>query len=503
MRRKVFFAIFVLISLLVIAACSPSGSDETGGDDPSDADNEDAEDEVVQELRSIEIVVNNYGRSFPSGLDEENNPYLDFIEEHTNLDISVQIPPAEGYMERLNVLMAGNDLPDLIYSPDATWFVNYVNQNALTDLTEIVEQHGQNLLELIPEEAWEAVTIDGSIYAIPHILQEQGTEIMYIRQDWLNELELEQPETLDEYVDVLHQFKEHYNNVGYIMTDQLGRIAPILGAFGVQRSQWVERDGELVYSSTTPEMKEALAFLSEMYADGILDREFPSNNLTVLGEKVSNDRAGVFSAAWWDTRGPILTNTQNNEEAEWVSIPYPVGPNGDSGTAGSPLVRGYNAVPVTSDEAEAVVRMLDFIVADGFREIFLGFEGDVWEITDGVATTDFEKHNEHLYRQMYTTVEPLDPETTKIRLDSLGLEFNLFDNVTKIGENAIFSEYNGPPTRASGLYGGQLKAIEDEVFANIIAGNSSIDAFDDFVERWNRDGGQEWTDEVNEWYSNR
>ena len=47
-----------------------------------------------------------------------------------------------------------------------------------------------------------------------------------------DELELEQPETLDEYVDVLHQFKEHYNNVGYIMTDQLGRIAPILGAFG-------------------------------------------------------------------------------------------------------------------------------------------------------------------------------------------------------------------------------------------------------------------------------
>ena len=40
--------------------------------------------------------------------------------------------------------------------------MNYVNQNALTDLTEIVEQHGQNLLELIPEEAWEAVTIDGS-----------------------------------------------------------------------------------------------------------------------------------------------------------------------------------------------------------------------------------------------------------------------------------------------------------------------------------------------------
>ncbi|WP_413377418.1 extracellular solute-binding protein [Alkalihalobacillus sp. 1P02AB] len=503
MLSKRYFLIFCLIGLMFVAACSQDTNRDTGSTDDSEPGTDGEGEELVQELRTIEIVVNNYGRSFPSGMDEGNNPYLDFIEENTNLEVNVQIPPAEGYMERLNVLMAGNDLPDMIYSPDATWFVNYVNQNALTDLTEVVEQYGQNLLELIPAEAWEAVTIDGKVYAIPHILQEAGTEIIYVRQDWLDELGLEQPETLDEYVEVLRAFKESYNNTGYIMTDALGRIAPILGAFGVQRNQWVESDGELVYSSTTPEMKEALSFLADMYEEGILDKEFPSNNLTVLGEKVANDRTGLFSAAWWDTRGPILTNSQNNDAAEWVPLPYPVGPNGDSGTAGSALVRGYNAVPVTSDEAEAVVRMLDFIVSDGFREIFLGFEGDVWEIKDDVATTDFEKHNEHLYRQMYTTVEPLDPETTKIRLDSLGLEFNLFDNVTKIEENAMFSEYNGPPTRSSGLYGGQLNAMEDEVFANIIAGNSSIDAFDDFVDRWYRDGGQEWTDEVNEWYSNR
>ncbi|MCP1160622.1 extracellular solute-binding protein [Bacillus infantis] len=456
-----------------------------------------------KEGQKIDIVVNNYGRTFPSGMDENKNPYLEYIEENTGIDVSVQVPPAEGYMERLNVLMASDDLPDLIYSPDANWFVNYVNQQALTPLTDIVEKHGKNLKKLIPEEAWEAVTVDGEIYAIPHILQEEGSEIMYARQDWLDELGLEKPETLDEYVNVLREFKAKKDNTGLIMTDTLGRISPFLGAFGIQRSQWVERDGKLVYSSTTPEMKEALAFLADMYKEGLLDKEFPSNSLSVLGEKVANDRAGLFTAAWWDPRGPILTNQQNNPDAKWTSLEYPVGPNGDSGTAGSALVRGYNAVPVTSDNAEAVVKYLDFIVSDGFRDIFLGFEDDVWSMKDGVASTDFEKHNEHLYRQMYVTVEPLDPETTKIRLDSLGLEFGLYDNVTKIGEHAMHTEYQGPPTRASGQYGGQLKTMEDEVFSNIIAGNEPIDAFDKFVERWNKEGGQEWTNEVNEWYKNK
>ncbi|MED4017849.1 extracellular solute-binding protein [Sutcliffiella cohnii] len=483
-RKMLLLVSLIAIMLITTVACSKDSSS-------------------TSENASIEIVVNNYGRAFPNGMDESNNPYLDFIEENTGLDIEVQVPPAEGYMERLNVLMASNELPDMIYSPDATWFVNYVNQKALTPLTDIVKEHGKNLTKLIPEEAWEAVTIDGEIYAIPHILQEAGSEIVYARQDWLDELGLEKPVTLDEYVEVLKAFKEQKSNVGFVMTDQLGRISPILGAFGIQRNQWVERDGKLVFSSTTPEMKEALAFLADLYQQGLLDREFPSNNLTVLGEKVANDRAGLFTAAWWDTRGPILTNTQNNPDAEWVSIDYPVGPNGKSGTAGSALVRGYNAVPVTSENAEAVVKMLDFIVSDGFRDIFLGFEGDVWEIKDGVAQTNFEKHNEHLYRQMYTTVEPLDPETTKIRLDSLGLEFNLFDNVTKIAENAMFSEYTGPPTPASGTYGGQLRALEDEFFATIIAGNRPISDFDVFVERWYKDGGQEWTDQVNEWFLNK
>jgi putative aldouronate transport system substrate-binding protein len=457
-------------------------------------------DDANVEGSEIEVVVNNYGRTFPSGMDENKNPYLEYIEENTGIDVTVQVPPAEGYMERLNVLMASNDLPDMIYSPDATWFVNYVNQKALTPLSDIVDKHGKNLKKLIPEEAWAAVTVDDEIYAIPHILQEKGSEIVYVRQDWLDELGLDKPETLDEYVNVLREFKEKKNNVGFVMTDALGRISPLLGAHGIQRSQWVERDGELVYSSTTPEMKEALEFLAGLYKEGLLDQEFPSNSLQVLGEKVANDRAGIFTAAWWDTRGPILTNQQNNPDAKWEALEYPVGPNGYSGTAGSALVRGYNAVPVTSDNAVAVVKYLDFIVSEGFRDIFLGFEDDVWSMKDGVATTDFEKHNEHLYRQMYTTVEPLDPETTKIRLDSLGLEFKLNDNVTKIAEHAMVSEYQGPPTRASGQYGGQLKSMEDEVFANIIAGNQPIDSFDDFVDRWYKEGGQEWTDEVNEWF---
>lgn len=495
MKRLLSTRRFLLLGLMVIllstVACSAEKEDSDAG---TNAENSDVKEE-------IEIVINNYGRSFPNGLDENNNPYLDFIEENTDLDINVQNPPSSGYMERLNVLMAGDDLPDMIYSPDSTWFVNYVNQNALTDLTSVIEEHGQNLLELIPEEAWQEVTIDGKIYGVPHIYQEKGSDIAYIRQDWLDALDLDTPKTLEEYVEVVKAFKENYDTNGFYMRDNLSLISPLLGAFGIQRGQWVERDGELVFSSTTPEMKKALSFLADLYDKELLDNNFSYNDGPSVGERVSNDHVGVFFGPWSATRGSLLTSKENNPDAEWVVIDYPVGPDGDSGIEGNKLVRGYNTVPVTSDKAAAVVKMLDFLVSDGFREIFLGFEGDVWEFDeDGVAQTDFEKHNEHLYRQMYNTVEPLDMETTKIRLDSLGLEFKLYENVEKVAEHAMLSEYHGPPTEAMGLYTGRLKSLEDEVFTKIIAGESSIDEFDEFVKRWYEEGGQELTDDVNEWY---
>ena len=41
----------------------------------------------------------------------------------------------------------------------------------------------------------------------------------------------------------------------------------------------------------------------------------------------------------------------------------------------------------------------------------------------------------------------------------------------------------------------------DQTFIKIISGQETLDAFDSVVEEWTTAGGQEMTDEVNEWYS--
>ena len=52
-------------------------------------------------------------------------------------------------------------------------------------------------------------------------------------------------------------------------------------------------------------------------------------------------------------------------------------------------------------------------------------------------------------------------------------------------------------------YNSILNDLLNQTFTAIIKGDESIEAFDAFVEEWLEQGGQEITDEVNEWYADR
>ena len=48
-----------------------------------------------------------------------------------------------------------------------------------------------------------------------------------------------------------------------------------------------------------------------------------------------------------------------------------------------------------------------------------------------------------------------------------------------------------------------LTSMEDEVFMKIVLGEVGIEAFDEFVEQWNAQGGEKITEEVQAWVDAR
>ncbi|MDQ8738578.1 hypothetical protein [Paenibacillus sp. LHD-38] len=201
-------------------------------------------------------------------------------------------------------------------------------------------------------------------------------------------------------------------------------------------------------------------------------------------------------------RGPILTSKNNEPDAEWIPLEFPVGPEGKQGTMGHGYISGYNVVPITSKNPDAVVRMLNFMNGDGYRTLLLGFENEVWSMKDGKIVTDFEKHNEHIYRQtLGESIRPYGAKEERDRLDSLGMEFKLNDNIDRIEKVAIRDQFFGVPTPGMGTYKADLQKLEEEYFTKIVVGKLPIDAFDEFVAEWKKKGGDEITAEVNAWYA--
>lgn len=456
----------------------------------------------------LHIVINSMGLSFPEGLDENDNPYLDYIEEHTGLEIMVTLPPLEGYTDKLNLIMSSGQLPDMINTADTALFSNYVKQNMLMPLDEYLEQYGPDLKRLIPEEAWSQVSVDGKIYAIPSLNEVQGTELIYAREDWLERLQLEVPTTLEEYVEVMRAFATQDpdgngldDTFGLSVTENLGRTAPFFGAFGTQKDAWYERDGALVYSGILPETRQALEFLSQLYNEGLLDPQFPLNKQKNLEDKVIDGRVGLYSAAWFDTRNPIEKNISRDPQAKWIALPFPVGPEGHSGTYSTSLVRSYNIVPAESYNPAGVIRLLNFIAGEGQLTLKLGFEDQVWSMQNGRMVSDFQEHNLQQYRGIYGALaDMVDPEIGKARLDSLGERFRFWDNIQMIHQHLIKDQFEAAPTPGMGKYNAKLRKVQDETFIKIVVGTYSLDKFDEFVEWWKAEGGNEITAEVNEWY---
>ncbi|SEB53462.1 extracellular solute-binding protein [Paenibacillus sp. GP183] len=496
-KKAAVFAILAMLASFTTAGCSF----QAGGKNGKEASN--AADAPV-----IRIVVNSLGLGFPEGMDENNNPYLTYIEKNTGVQVNVTLPPLNGYDEKLNVIMTSGEPPDLLNTSSASWFINYVNQKALTPLNDYIEKYGANLKAKIPKEAWDNVTVDGNIYAIPSLSEVKGTEIVYARKDWLDKLGLQPPRTIDEYTAVMKAFAERdpdgngmKDTFGLSILDRLGRTSPFLGAFGVQMNAWYERDGKLVYSGILPEMKEALAYFRNLYDQNILDPEFPLNKIDVLGKKIATGRVGLYSAAWSDTRTYIAENSKNDPKAEWIPLEFPIGPNLGHGVYSTSNIRSYNVVPLKSKNVESVVKFLDFIAGPGQKTLKLGFENEVWTLVDKKLTIRFEEHTKQGYRGIYGSLaDTVERDMTRDRLNGLGEQFRLYDNVQRIESNLMENRFNGPPTPAMGKHQVKLSKLQEETFTRIIAGMSPIEEFDAFVKKWKDAGGDEITGEVNEWW---
>jgi putative aldouronate transport system substrate-binding protein len=499
----------------VLTVCALAGCTSAGGGKADSGKNAASAGQPAEQPAVKAFIMG--GAKFPDGEDINNNPWMAMLRKETGVNLQIQYGPAaaDEYMNKLNLMLASGEIPDLFVIPSAnqSWLMDNAKLGAIMQLDGKLNAY-PNLKNAVYPEAWDAVTYNGGIYGVPVLADgNSATDDVYIRKDWLDKLKLDVPKTLDDFVKVGKAFKEQdpdgdgkADTLGLIAYDNMQAWSSLFGAFGVIPGYWMEKNGSLVPADIQPEMKEALTYIHQLFADKILDNEWPITKKAAYEEKVANGKAGLYESSWAATRSEIQTSQKNDPNANWIAIAPPVGPEGKQGVFGGARYKSIVVISSKAKNADAILKLLDWQAVPANRDKFVfGFdqygENFMYTKKDGSIQLNFDNHNKYGYRQQLMLMQP--KELNEQKMEALGAQFKLNDMIKLSMQYGIPNAFTGAPTPSMVENQSALDKLRVETFTKIIIGELPVSAFDDFVTSYKAKGGDKMIKEVADWYKNK
>lgn len=478
---KIFLSCLLIIQPFFLTACSLSNpAFEIGTDMGIGMEND----------SKIKLSIMVEGGGMPVNSDED--PILHALEEKLNVDMDFQVIQNE-YTNSLNIRIAGGTAPDL-FSVDHVQMYTYANQDLLLDLTPYTGKMPRVQAVLTPED-WVKGMVDGKLVAIskrPYM----KLDSLWIRKDWLDNLNLEIPATIYDFVEVAKAFT--YNDpdqngmddtFGYTSSgmdvsghDGFYCFSPLFGAFGTtQEGRFYIKRGQLIYSTEDPAFLDALNYIKSFIKTGAVDPEILSNKNYAEREKAFSGQVGMIYIAWTDfVKGDLLKQMKAADpDAKWIQIADPVGPGGsfdsfiDLGDA-----PGRYAVPadIASDKLNKVMEFLNYIASgEGYDLVCYGLEREHYVRTERNKIIALNKISEVGYSYNYQLIG-------RDEFKYYSIKYPLFTGYRNFAYNLErINVYNGSVPIPAGFNIVDLQAYEEQTLVNFLYGNTSLSQYDDFL----------------------
>ncbi len=250
MFRRRSFKLLSMVALLVflVAACAPQASapsTEPAQDVASQAVavSPAGEFPIVSEKITIQAFL------CPTNLvrDYADNEFTKWLEEKTNIHLEFDIPPMAEAQQKLNLMLASDDLPEVIIGCNIRLDQLQIlaEQGLVLPLNGYIDEYGdefKQVYETFPQVEGLITLLDGNVYGLPHIndcYHCSMSQKMWVYKPWLDKLGLETPTTTEEFYQMLKAFKEQDPN-GNGKADEIplsGTIDSLFGAPGGWRAQ--------------------------------------------------------------------------------------------------------------------------------------------------------------------------------------------------------------------------------------------------------------------------
>lgn len=486
----------------------------------------------------------------------ESNIWTRSIAEDLGINITYPwVVANEQYVDKLNVTLASGSLPDIMLVHDQQ-FKQLSEAGRLEDLTEIYDRYATDLVKsdlgALDGMFLNASKVDGKLLAVPLITSPTAeARMLWVRTDWLEKLQLPEPKTMDDVMTIAKAFaNDDPDGNGKKDTYGLGLTKDLIGGFpdingflngyGGYSNSWGDMiwyddgSGKLINGSVQPEVKTGLGKLQELYKAGAIDREFGTKDGGMVTEDVVSGKLGMWYGDYWNFVTPVQPAAMKDPNAKFKAYPLPSADAQPAKASVTFPLSGYWVVKKGAAHPEALIKLLNYYYVKRIGEAGKG--NTVEDQTTFIASTD-GKVKSSLVAPVWNP-GTLDPKTTSVLEavknndpSTLNESYKIdYDNYMKgkdgdVSHYADFLNYDpalspslirkgyidqnllvvnafyGPLTKTMESNNDALKKLQMETFTRIIMGTDSVDAFDAYVDKWKKLGGDNITEEVNAWYT--
>lgn len=480
--------------------------------------------------------------NLPEGNTYEDNAYTRYLRKMLNIqNESVYMEREERYDEYVNILVKDHTLPDVLVVSDRETLHELVENDLVEDLTDVYESCAspriKEMYDSYGGELLEGGMFDGRLMAIPETVIDHGPCLLWLRKDWMEELGLSEPESLEEAFTIIEAFRENRMGaeageepIGLLCdTSLVGTtstnysVEPVFDSFHASPQRWIQNDqGEIVYGSVTEETKEALGYLNQLYERGILDTDFALRAQNNLRDLVVEGKCGAFFGLWWTPNNPLMDTYSQECGAEWEPYYF----TGDVQIEDQRFTtfrdNKYVVVRKGYEHPEIVMKIISVLFDYTRYEAKDADEVNSYFALNVDPTARPLVINVDYYEATYKVTENIRKALAgEISVNSLSaIEKSYYDACSNYleGRNVTAEDWAAYKSRISAvglLIDGNykplvrkyledtdgeipetLKTLEKNTFIQIIMGKKPLEYFDEFVKMWYEQGGEELTEQV-------
>lgn len=439
----------------------------------------------------------------------KDNEAMKIIQEHIGATLNVNWQPSGGYTDKYVAMMAAGSLPEVVMIDNARnpAMINAVRSGAFWEIGPYIKNYPN--LSKINENAYTNSSIDGKIYGIPRERQMARGGIL-IRKDWLDNLGLPEPKTLDDVMNIVKQFttgdpdRNGQNDTIGIPSAGSPQGLEMFALYEGAPNQWeVGKDGQFRPDFMTEPYRKVLKLYREMYANKIINQDFPVAKSTI--DPVNQGKAGIYLDTMDDLQALFNDLFARDPKAKLIPISRIQGKDGGYRVQLGAGLAGMFMFPKSSvkneQQLKTILQHLDKLGDKPLQDLRTwGIEGKHYKMVNGVPEPINPKQ---FADEVYTNFFQLKFDNGELAMtgnDSPGMKAikQMWVDNLKIGVSNPAEPLISPTNTQKG---GALKQIVKDANVKYIMGNIDDAGYDKAIQNWRESGGDQVIKEYSEEYA--